>query len=124
MSFAEETCITVRCDGNCQHDGWSESGPVHFDSRDNATQWLQRHGWLIVGDRMLCENCASRAECETTGHQYPDNWLTFNRRGVQWRERYCDHCTTTDYDPPYEQLRALSDAAQVLDAIQLDGEQP
>jgi hypothetical protein len=120
MGFAEETCITVRCDGGCRHGGWDEGGPFHFPSRDKAAQWLRDHGW-IVSDRVLCEGCAARAECEATGHRYPDQWLTFDRKGVQWRERYCDHCMQVEHDPPFEQLKVLSDAAQVLDGVQLEG---
>jgi hypothetical protein len=52
---------------------------------------------------------------------YPDQWLTFDRKGVQWRERYCDHCMQVEHDPPFEQLKVLSDAAQVLDGVQLEG---
>lgn len=124
MSFAEETCVTVKCDGNCQHNGWSEDGPYHFANREKAEKYLRDHGWLITGNRVLCEGCAARAECEATGHQYDGNWHQRETKGVQWRQRYCGHCDATDYDPPFEQLKVLSDAAMVIDGVQLDKPTP
>ncbi len=125
MGFAEQTCVTIKCDGNCQHEGWSEDGPYHFDSREDAERYLrERCRWLIVGDRALCENCAARAECEATSHQYDDDWSPREIKGVRWRQRDCQRCDEVDYDPPYEQLKVLSDAARVIDAVQVDEGQP
>lgn len=121
MSFAETICVTITCDGNCQHGGWNEGGPFHFESREKAEQYVRRQGWLVTDSRVLCEGCVSRAECEATGHQFEGDWHEIETKGVRYRKRYCSHCDHAVYDPPFEQLAVLSAAARVVDGAQLDG---
>lgn len=114
MPISEHRCVTVTCDG-CG-DGWDE-GPWHFTSEKEATDYLAAAGWVVTPRRILCNDCARVADCEATGHQYTDaSWLDHERSGVRFRSRNCDHCGAVDYDPPWRELKALSDAAAIIDA--------
>lgn len=115
MPIGEHVCFVIECDADCDGKGWGgEDATWHFDDRDEAIAYVVEAGW-VVGDRVLCRDCARAADCAVTGHRYDDaDWLDNERRGVRYRVRQCDHCGDLEYDPPYHELRVLSEAAAIV----------
>lgn len=123
MAFRDHTCVSVLCD-NCGDEWWEEGAP-HFDDRDEATTYLKKSGWLLTDNQTLCADCSRKADCDTTGHQYDDDWKSREHMGIPYRVRYCEHCQGTDYDPPWDDLMVLSGAALVVDrAAEAEEEKP
>jgi hypothetical protein len=60
----------------------------------------------------VCARCVTRAECETTGHQWGE-WgdVTQPYRGGLYvgRVRSCDHCFRTELDPPLSGRQETAD---------------
>jgi hypothetical protein len=48
-------------------------------------------------------------------------WHDNERMGVRWRTRYCEHCSGSDHDPPWDELMVLSRAAEVVNGAASDG---
>lgn len=114
MVFKPHVCITVECDGGCRGGGYEEEGPYHFADRDAAIAWCRTNDWVITDAQQLCPDCARKADCQATGHQWDDHWLDHEHRGVTWRTRLCDHCCVDDYDPPQEQVWVQLSAADIV----------
>lgn len=114
------TCVVITCDG-CD-DPW-EDGTPHFDSEAEAVEYVRGIGWLVTDATHLCEGCAAKADCAATGHQWGDWWdPARTAAGQPYRRRYCEHCNKSDYDPPWEHLMAVHEAAEVVGkALESDG---
>lgn len=112
MSIDHTACVLLGCD-DCE-DPWEEDiGTPHFETEAKAIDFALRNDWVIVGESMRCGRCATKADCAMTGHQY-DEWMS-KAAPVPYRSRWCEHCNTTDYDPPFEQLSLLMHAARELE---------
>lgn len=112
MSIQPKSCFEVVCDGGCD-DPWEEGTP-HFSSIDDAVDTVRSYGWVVVGDRALCPDCAAEEGCELTGHQWPDRWHDAVQEGVAFRYQYCEHCNQSRHEPPWLDLVALVAAAEVV----------
>ena len=108
------TCYTLTCDRGCEYGGWGDDGPFHFDTEAAAVDYAKKCGFVIVGDLMLCEDCAAKADCAATGHQWGNWWEPRQMEGVTYRTRYCEHCDASDHDPPWRELVTLVDAARIV----------
>ncbi|MEV0214236.1 hypothetical protein [Micromonospora sp. NPDC050695] len=128
MSFKTRTCFEIVCDGGCI-DPWDgeDGGVPHFDTAQKATEYAEYRGWLVADGRALCSHCAAKATCEATGHQW-DEWYDVSRDGVEARQRSCDRCGESDYDPPFEVLypkfQALRDAEEIVRAAAAGAGEP
>jgi len=111
--IGEHQCFVIACEGKPDCDPWDD-GILHFDSEADALNWAAANGWLAVGGRHLCPNCAREADCAATGHQYGPWSEPIVRYGVAWRRRTCEHCMDTDTDPPFEELSLLMNAARQM----------
>lgn len=107
-------CYEIRCDGGCDDHGWDE-GIAHYPSQQEAIETARSYGWTITGARALCPNCTRDAECAATSHQWGD-WQDSTRTvaGMRYRSRYCEHCSASETDPPFQALVALHEAAEVV----------
>jgi hypothetical protein len=75
MSFYEEKCYVVVCDGcGIAFDESAGNGIVHFDTRESGEAYVTEEGdWLITVDgQHMCECCFARYACNLTGHLYTD----------------------------------------------------
>jgi hypothetical protein len=113
MTIARHSCVTAVCD-SCG-DGW-EDGPWHFGSAAEALNYLRRGEWLVTDGLLLCPDCALRADCEATGHQYSE-WRPAVMEGVPFQERSCGHCCRAEYDPPFAQLSNLLHVARTVNQL-------
>lgn len=115
-----KVCYELVCDRDCNGRGWDDSTP-HFDTRDEAVAYARSAGFVVVGDRALCQSCAADADCEATGHQWDewDEWDDKTLYGVAYRHRWCAHCGAGGYDPPAAELGVLLDAARIVNGDQL-----
>jgi hypothetical protein len=114
MAFVEHQCVSLTCDG-CD-DPWDEEdvGTPHFASREEAVTFAAGRDWVIVGDSMRCRDCARKADCAATGHQYHD-WQEVAQAGmIPYRRRWCEHCNGTDFDPPFAELSLFYHAEQAI----------
>jgi hypothetical protein len=113
MSIEPRSCFLVVCDGGCE-DPWDECTP-HFETVDEAVATVRSYGWVVVGERALCPDCAAKEACNLTGHTWPDAWMDIAQRGIKLRLRHCEVCNASETDPPREQLRVLIAAADIVD---------
>lgn len=120
MSFETQACVVITCDGGCD-DPWEEGTP-HFDNEADAIEYVRGIGWIVAGTRALCDQCAAKETCARIGHRWGD-WRDNEREGVRWRYRYCDHCSGSDHDPPWDELMVLSRAAEVVNGAAAGGGQ-
>jgi hypothetical protein len=97
MALKYQTCVIPTCD-TCGG-GWGDEGDWHFDSVNEALAQLPKLEWLVNGEQLMCPDCALKADCAVTCHQYGP-WEEFNT----FRRRRCEHCDDVEFDPPYEQL--------------------
>lgn len=114
MAFKDHACVTVECDGGCEGGGYDEA-PYHFDGRDAAMQWCRANDWVITDSQHLCRECALKADCAATDHQWDEQWFDHEYRGVTWRTQSCDHCGEQGYDPPHEQVYVQLTAADIVE---------
>lgn len=105
-------CFHLTCDGSEDCDPW-EDGTPHFPSVEEALAHARSYGWVIVGDKAMCRDHAAKADCAATGHQY-NEWSAREMYGVAHRTRCCEHCNTTEYDPPFHELSLLVHAAREM----------
>ena len=117
MSFQAHTCVVIACDG-CD-DPWEEGTP-HFDDEAEAVEYVRGTGWIVTGTRALCGECAAKETCARVGHKW-GGWHDNERQGVRWRTRYCEHCSGSDHDPPWDELMVLSRAAEVVNGAAAGG---
>lgn len=72
--FVPENHVVVYCDscGDIYVDADGES--ICFDTTHQAALYLAngRDGWLYDGDRITCDGCQLTAECDLSGHDYPN----------------------------------------------------
>ncbi len=111
VSFHDHSCVSVLCD-DCSDNCWDDGMP-HFADSEEATNYLKSADWLLTETRMLCRSCAQDADCAATGHQF-GHWGDREYLDVPYRLRRCDHCDDCDYDPPWEELLALREAALIV----------
>lgn len=114
MTTNTRTCVTLTCDGKPNCDPWDD-GIFHFDNEATALKWAAGNGWVTVGNKHICPECARDADCATTGHQH-DDWEDSTAGGVPHRRRACDHCGQVEYDPPMRELSLLMHAAREMGA--------
>src|SRR4051794_11421606 len=100
MSFTCHTCVVPTCD-TCG-DGWGEDGAWHFATTDEALAYLRSNQWIVTEHRLVCQICAIKADCDATGHQH-QSWESNTVNGVVYRQRLCEHCGGTEYQPPFEE---------------------
>lgn len=117
MPLTVHTCVSAACDG-CG-ESWDDESVRHYATAAEAHTDLRGNGWLITGQRLLCSTCVVKAECTTTGHQYGP-WEQDVANGVSWRQRLCEHCGTSDYDPPREELQNLLHLAWQVNQIGIE----
>jgi hypothetical protein len=113
------SCVSALCD-DCG-DGWDE-GPWHFETLDELNKTLKDYGW-VVSERVLCSDCARKADCATTGHQW-DDWHPRTHDGVTYLYRDCEHCMRPETDPPFPELSALMHAARTVNSLPPDEGDP
>lgn len=121
MSFQTKTCVVIACDG-CD-DPWDAGhfdGVPHFESEQEAAEFVRGIGWIVAGRSAWCDSCAAKMTCERIGHTWLD-WSDAERLGVSYRSRHCEHCTASEYDPPFDHLITLLDAAEVVNAASEGG---
>lgn len=120
MAIWTKRCFEISCDGGCG-DAWEE-GPPHFATVADAIEITRSYGWTIIGEgvnaRTLCPDCAKKEDCAVTGHQFTEEWHDGELENIAYRFRYCGHCRTTQYDPPFEQLQVLVKAARIVNGAQ------
>lgn len=114
MSINVHTCVSAVCDTCGDHFG--EEGDLHFPTAEEALNELRRNAWLVTDARLLCSSCALAADCDATGHQH-GSWQDGAIDGVTYRQRFCEHCGTSEFDPPREQLHELLYLARVVNGV-------
>lgn len=55
MATRQETCYIAVCD-DCNQD-LEMDYIVHHDDPGDARGYATEHDWLVVGDKLYCENC-------------------------------------------------------------------
>jgi hypothetical protein len=120
VSFETQSCVVISCDGGCD-DPWEEGTP-HFADEAEAVEYVRSCGWIVTGPRALCADCAAKETCARVGHRWGDWHDPIEREGVRWRTRYCEHCSGSDHDPPWDELMVLSRAAEVINGAASGGE--
>lgn len=109
MSFEPHTCVVLICDGPSDCEPWEEGTP-HFDDEAQSVEYAQGQEWTFRDGRALCGACTREDDCARRGHDW-DEWVSKEQYGFPYRSRWCEHCNSTDYDPPFAQL---SERAQVI----------
>lgn len=103
MSARTVTCLVVACDVCGTEDGDPNGdyggGTPHFSSVEEAAEFWRHTGWIVVGDRFVCSQCAANEECARMGHT--GDWRSVVREDYVGSLRWCDTCNTTETDPPY-----------------------
>jgi hypothetical protein len=112
VTTTEKTCFEITCDG-CD-DGWEEGTP-HFPTANEAHNHARDCGWLVIGQIARCPECATKTDCEVTGHRYDDHWFSGEVAGAPYRYRYCGHCSEPEHEPPWTALMVLAEAARAVD---------
>jgi hypothetical protein len=75
MSIERVHCYIVTCDDCRQQFDETVDYVVHFDTEDEATNYITDNGWLITPDgKHLCQRCWTRFLCEHAGHTW-DVWM-------------------------------------------------
>jgi hypothetical protein len=100
MGIVTQTCVVVLCDRD--GDDWftdqAEYGVPHFDSLDEAREWLRNAlseddpPWQIEdGKPVLCPWCLRKDECARVGHDWAEWWSTSHMDG-EVKMRSCERC--------------------------------
>ncbi len=122
MGVERRICFVVRCDNGCDDDqAWDDDlGPPHWTSREAALKDVPGMGWLVLKApdgrvRVECPRCFSGRACQQFGHEWGE-WCA-HAQPVPHRTRYCerDQCPEVEYDPPWEQIMVLVDAAKAVE---------
>jgi hypothetical protein len=116
VSFETRTCVVLICEGPTDCDPWDEGIPQFRDEAE-AVEFGSGQGWTFRDGRALCSACTREDDCGRRGHQW-DEWALKERYGIPYKQRHCEHCNSTDYDPPFAQLgellQVVFDAEDVL----------
>ena len=54
-----QPCMWATCDLCGEGDNWDYGSSFHYDNEVNLRQQLDSAGWIIQGERSLCESCCS-----------------------------------------------------------------
>jgi hypothetical protein len=87
-------------------DGWADlDAEPHFATTADATAFAENAGWIITGTHAVCPDCLTAEACALTGHRWGP-WSSLGPfpepDGSTWqgRVRYCEICTSGQWDPP------------------------